>query len=152
MSYARWFILLALAACTPQNKQSVQYHMNDTSQRMQHAVREEVREINRSIQNYITPEPKKPLRPIPVSSYCYRAYGDVVCYRDPVPGGEERLIGYQEPPAKPGALPPMKTETVSITPVRARNLSMPAPPPAAKDKETPLNPYAPVELIKKPNG
>lgn len=38
------------------------------------------------------------------TSYCYRAYQDVMCYRQPMPGWEHRLVGYQgtdanEPPA-----------------------------------------------------
>lgn len=29
------------------------------------------------------------------SSYCYKAQGDVMCYRSPMPGWEHRLVGYQ---------------------------------------------------------
>lgn len=37
-----------------------------------------------------------PPQPFP-SRYCYKNFGDVVCYKDPIPNAETRLVGYQEP-------------------------------------------------------
>lgn len=48
---------------------------------------------------YLMPyEAKEVAAPVIPSSYCYKAMQDVVCYKDPQPGMESRLVGYQEPP------------------------------------------------------
>lgn len=38
-------------------------------------------------------EPPQPIKP----AYCYKNFGDVVCYKDPLPNARSRMIGYQEP-------------------------------------------------------
>jgi hypothetical protein len=48
----------------------------------------------------LTPPP--PEVPTPVrTSYCYSAFQDVLCYRQPVPGWEHRLVAYQGTNAAP---------------------------------------------------
>ena len=53
-----------------------------------------------------TPTPKKGKQPVPVS-YCYRSLQDILCYRQPMPGWEARLVGYQGT----GAMPPEYAQT-----------------------------------------
>ena len=38
-------------------------------------------------------EPPQPIKP----GYCYKNFGDIVCYKDPLPNARSRLVGYQEP-------------------------------------------------------
>lgn len=38
-------------------------------------------------------EPPQPIKP----AYCYKNFGDVVCYKDPIPNARSRMVGYQEP-------------------------------------------------------
>lgn len=71
----------------------------------------------------LTPPPKKLPNPVP-SSYCYRSFQDVLCYRQPMPGWEHRLVGYQGT----GAAPPKPTIT-KLLPTRAAE---PKPDPVAR--------------------
>lgn len=49
---------------------------------------------------WFTPLPSK--EPLPVqASYCYKAQTDTLCYRQPMPGWEHRLIAYQGTNAAP---------------------------------------------------
>lgn len=52
------------------------------------------------IADWIRPSPHKD--PLPISaSYCYHVYQDILCYRQPMPGWEFRLAGYQPLTAEP---------------------------------------------------
>ena len=44
----------------------------------------------------VNPQPQQIKRPAD-SRYCYKQSGDVVCYRNPLPDADYRLVGYQEP-------------------------------------------------------
>jgi hypothetical protein len=49
------------------------------------------------------------------NSYCYKTQGDVLCYRAPMPGWENRLVGYQGTYAEappPVMMQPLPTKTV----------------------------------------
>lgn len=56
---------------------------------------------------WLTPLPEEHLTPVP-PSYCYKALQDVMCYRQPMPGWEHRLVGYQGTGAEPPAAAMMK--------------------------------------------
>lgn len=59
---------------------------------------DELNYLSNRVKGYFQPY-KPPPPPLPIaSSYCYRTMADIVCYRDPQPGAESRLVGYQEPP------------------------------------------------------
>lgn len=49
---------------------------------------------------WLTPLPEEHLHAVP-PSYCYKALQDVMCYRQPMPGWEHRLVGYQGTNAEP---------------------------------------------------
>lgn len=59
----------------------------------------------------IAPPPAKGAPHAIASSYCYRSLQDVLCYRQPIPGWEQRLVAYQgtnaapPPPAMMATLP-----------------------------------------------
>jgi len=49
--------------------------------------------------------PRKPPKPPADRAqprYCYKTYEDVICYARPIPGEEERLVGYQTSSGKTG--------------------------------------------------
>jgi|GEM_PF-1901742 len=52
---------------------------------------------------WITPPPAKPGPRAIASSYCYKTLQDVLCYGQPMPGWEHRLIAYQGTTAAPPA-------------------------------------------------
>lgn len=52
-----------------------------------------------------------PPQPVP-ATYCYRAQGDVLCYGEPMPGWEHRLVGYQGTNAS--APPPVVTKLLPL--------------------------------------
>ncbi|NBX03082.1 MAG: hypothetical protein EBR02_03255 [Alphaproteobacteria bacterium] len=67
----------------------------------------------------LTPPPEEgPKKAVP-ASYCYQSLQDILCYRQPMPGWEARLVGYQgtdvESPS-PATMKPL--------PVRAANAAM----------------------------
>jgi hypothetical protein len=66
---------------------------------------------------WLTPLPSTD--PLPLApSYCYRVQQDVLCYRQPMPGWEHRLAGYQGTGAQPPA-----PATMQLLPVRTLDSS-----------------------------
>jgi hypothetical protein len=65
-----------------------------------------------SVADWMRPAPPpKPPQAI-AASYCYRTYQDILCYRQPMPGWEFRLVGYQGTYAK--APPPAIMEPLPV--------------------------------------
>ena len=93
----------------------------------------------------ITPAPsKKPDQSI-ASSYCYRSQADVLCYRQPMAGWENRLVAFQGTNA-PSPLPaqtqplPKRVADASILPANKAANAKPVfkelpPPPKAEVKD-----------------
>ena len=110
-------------------------------------VRENVKTTGEQLRSWlITPNPpKKPNNAI-VASYCYRALTDVLCYRQPVPGWEGRLIAYQgtnaEPPASAQTQPlPKRIADASLLPENKAANAKPVfkelpPPPPQEEKNS----------------
>jgi len=79
-----------------------------TAGRVANQFRDNVKATMRHAKDWWNYDPK-PGHPKSVpDSYCYRAQGDVLCYRAPMPGWEHRLVGYQGTFAK--APPPVMME------------------------------------------
>jgi len=79
----------ALCACTP---------AQESGKRISNTAKKEYSDTYYKIKDMLTPEPPKNLKEKPAPSrYCYRVMQDIMCYRDPQPGAEMRLVGYQEP-------------------------------------------------------
>lgn len=80
--------------------------------------RDNVKKTANKVQEWwFTPLPST--EPLPVrASYCYKAQTDVLCYREPMPGWEHRLVAYQgtgaeAPPAPSMELLPKQTGDTS---------------------------------------
>lgn len=90
---------------------------------------------------WLTPPEHKPPRAVP-PSYCYRTFQDVVCYRQPVAGWENRIVAYQgtgAPPPPPAVTQPLPTRSanVAMQPQNRINASQPVfvnIPPAPKEE------------------
>jgi hypothetical protein len=79
------------------------------------ALRDNIKRTGNRIRKWwITPLPEKKKQPV-AASYCYNVYQDILCYRQPMPGWEHRLAGYQgtgaEPPP-PAMMIPLPTRNV----------------------------------------
>ncbi len=97
-------------AVPPQAKQG--------AHRVANNFRDNVRHNSRRMKEWWFYDPQKDTaqnRAIP-SSYCYTALQDIVCYRQPMPGWEHRLVGYQGT----GAAPPPPAFTKPL-PILSRN-------------------------------
>lgn len=89
MSARSWLFAgasLALAGCTAIRDQSLQ---------LQRDVAHEAQLTQAKLIDYTTLHEKNTtLKPIP-PSYCYRVLQDIVCYSEPLPGAESRLVAAQ---------------------------------------------------------
>lgn len=68
-----------------------------TAHKVADKVRDNVRATSRHVKKWWFYDPEKEVkvaRDTP-NSYCYRTGTDVLCYRQPMPGWERRLVGYQ---------------------------------------------------------
>lgn len=83
-------------------------------------VKDAVYETTYKVQDWAMTPPKHKGEPLPVAStYCYRAQTDVLCYRQPMPGWEGRLVAYQGTDALPPPPPVMQ-----LLPKPSRDMSM----------------------------
>jgi len=85
-------IILPLASCAP---------AEDTGQSMLEAWRDNLRATSNTIEKWVTTHPGHEPPQAIASSYCYHSLQDVLCYRQPMPGWENRLIAYQGTNALP---------------------------------------------------
>ena len=85
-------------------------------------VKNDIYETSYKIHDWAMTPPKEALPPQDVAtSYCYRALQDIMCYRQPMPGWENRLVAYQGTNAVPPSpsqmvLLPKRKEDTSILP------------------------------------
>ena len=102
-----------------------------------------------TVQDWAMTPPKGKGEPLPVAnSYCYRAQTDVLCYRQPMPGWEGRLVAYQGTDA---LAPPPPVMVLLPKSAKGKALSAENRVAAAKPvfKERPKDP---VEAPKDPNA
>lgn len=108
-----------------------------------------VRNTTDKLREIFTYQPKKKeLKPIP-SSYCYRTLLDIICYSEPLPGADDRLVAYQgtvlqQPPPPPKPVMPISRpqQTAGASGAAAPNV----PPPDVLPKLTPVYVVAPPEV------
>lgn len=87
MRYYLAFSVLALTACGA---------VQENVYRVQEETRKEAYTVVGKIQDYLAPPNyHKPNPQEPPPSYCYHTAVDILCYNQPLPGQEERLVGYQ---------------------------------------------------------
>lgn len=103
--------LLSVSACEPA-KQTGTFLANN--------LKDSLYETGYAVQDWAMTPPRGKGEPLPVaSSYCYRAQTDVLCYRQPMPGWEGRLVAYQGTDALPPPPPVMQ-----LLPRPSRDTSM----------------------------
>lgn len=72
-------------------------------------VKDSIYETKDQLKEWIFTPPKKKGEPLPIASrYCYKAQTDILCYRQPMPGWEGRLVAYQGTDALPPPPPVME--------------------------------------------
>lgn len=77
--------------------------------------RNNLKESGEDLHKWLVEPPPAERQPQAIaSSYCYRTYQDVLCYRAPMPGWENRLVGYQGTYAKAPPLAVMEPLPVSV--------------------------------------
>lgn len=75
-------------------------------------MRDNIKKTGRKLREWwLTPLPDPQPTPL-ATSYCYTSFQDVLCYRQPVPGWEHRLLAYQGTGAAPP--PPSITKPVPL--------------------------------------
>ena len=109
-------------------------------------VRDKVKVTGERLRSWlITPTPIKKPNSI-AASYCYRAQTDVLCYRQPVPGWEGRLLAFQgtdvTPPAPAQTQPlPKRVADASTLPenkvASAKPVFKELPPPPKEEEKDP---------------
>ena len=94
-------LMLPLAACSAPSQHAGEQLATD--------LRDNIYNTSERIQKWVMTKPVKP-QPQPVAAtYCYSAYQDILCYRAPMPGWEDRLVAYQGTNAMPPAPAMMQT-------------------------------------------
>lgn len=121
-----------------------------TAGRVANHFRDNVKATGRHIRDWWNYDPK-PGHPQSVpDSYCYRAQGDVLCYRAPMPGWEHRLVGYQGTFAKappPVVMEPLPGKSVDTTMLPATRVANAKPVFNELPPETKEPPKDPAELL-----
>jgi hypothetical protein len=100
--------MLGLSACVPAKQ---------GSEWMADKAKNDVYHTQKAVKEWAMTPPPEPGALLPTAStYCYHAQTDVLCYRQPMPGWENRLIAYQgtnavpPPPAVMQLLPKARTQ------------------------------------------
>ncbi len=161
------FSLLLLCSCThfEQDKEvvkeqakkdakQVEANVTKNSMRVADNVRDSIKRTGERMREWwITPLPNPQKHAMP-TRYCYRVLQDILCYRDQMPGWENKLVAYQGE----GAAPPTPA-TMKLMPLRADNQNSPVGkklenlnpvfvsiPPEVKEQKNPDAPANPVAI------
>ena len=98
---------LLLAGCAPQV--AITEHLADEAKENAYATSEKLYEW------MLTPPPEKSSAQAIRPTYCYHAQTDILCYRQPMPGWEGRLVAYQGTNAKAPPPPMMEPLPQQLT-------------------------------------
>lgn len=94
----------------------VENNVSEKIVRVADNVRDSIKRTNNKIREWwITPLPSPKKHAMP-TRYCYRVLQDILCYRQQMPGWENKLVGYQGH----DAVPPTPTVT-KLIPLRAED-------------------------------
>ena len=108
--------------------------------RMADDLKENYEKTSDRVKEWMTATPKPVKQPVP-ASYCYVSLQDILCYRQPMPGWESRLVGYQGTdapsphPAMTQALP-TRTPNDDMLPEKRAETTKPLAPGLAKAEDT----------------
>lgn len=114
-------------------------------------IKDSIYETTYKVQDWAMTPPKKKGEPLAVAStYCYRAQTDVLCYRQPMPGWEGRLVAYQGTDAMPPPPPvmqllPKPSKDTSMAPENRIATTKPVFKEMPKEEDAPKDPDAPAQ-------
>jgi hypothetical protein len=167
-------LVLSLGACSPEGKEAAKENKEAAVNNAEVAVgnslnrtnhyaniaRENIYKTSYQIQKWVATPPELPKGPREIEqSYCYRSFHDVLCYRSPMPGAENRLVAYQgtgaeaPPQAVTQLLPTHPYDSSQLPQNRVANARpvFIGLPPTVKDDKTPApTPELPPEAIPAP--
>lgn len=127
-------VLLLLTACetNDQDKAAIKEQLKEDTHtaednakrhtmRVANNVRDQVKKTAQKMREWwLEPLPQQAIPAVP-PSYCYQVMQDIVCYRQPVPGKTQQLVGYQgdnaapPPLAQTAALPMVKENSITAS-------------------------------------
>jgi hypothetical protein len=94
----------------------VQANVEHNGMRVANDLRDNLKKTGEQMRKWwLTPLPSTAKQPMPVR-YCYRVLQDILCYREQMPGWENKLVAYQGA----GAAPP-RPATMKLLPLREDN-------------------------------
>lgn len=113
-------------------------------------VRDRIKITGRQMREWwLTPLPPEPELTAVPPSYCYKVLQDVLCYRQVMPGWEQRLVGYQgthaeTPPAVVTKMLPLRTvdgaKQAELRAVNSKPVFVSIPPEEKKEDVMPQDP------------
>jgi hypothetical protein len=104
----------AVTVQVTEDAENIQTNYERNGMRVANGLRDNIKRTANSMRKWwIEPLPEKKRHAV-ASSYCYSAYQDIMCYPQPMPGWEHRLVGYQGTHAAP---PPVAT--MQLLPARS---------------------------------
>lgn len=108
---------LYIADETKEGAAQIAENVGDKTARVASNVRDSLKRTGHKLRKWwLTPLPEDPAPRAVAASYCYHVLQDIVCYRQPMPGWEHRLAGYQGTNAEPPPPAMMK-----VLPLRTAN-------------------------------
>lgn len=106
----------AVVTQADKDAKTVQGNVSKNAMRVADNVRDSIKRTGEHVRDWwITPLPSTAKQPMPVR-YCYRVLQDILCYREQMPGWENKLVAYQGA----GAAPP-RPATMKLLPLREDN-------------------------------
>jgi hypothetical protein len=147
----RWHLLLlglwplSLTACV-----QTAHNLNETGH---YFVDDFGKSIDRVREYVSVPDKPLPKAPPVKPSYCYRVMQDIICYDNPKPGAESRLVAYQGPganPPVPSVTPPASAVVVEKVEVKKVEVRKTMEETSAKDDHG-LPPLKPVFVSPPPS-
>lgn len=127
-------VLLGVSACSPQGKAELKANMQAANANIKQALdnagavankfadqaRENAYETSYQVQEWAMKKPEVKPPGVIAQRYCYHSLQDILCYRAPMPGAEQRLVAYQGTFAEPP--PPAVTQLLPTHPFDSSQL------------------------------
>lgn len=120
--YSVFLVASALCACAP---------AEETGKFVAGSLKDNIYHTAYAIGDWANTPPKGKGDKLPMRhSYCYKVQMDILCYRQPMPGLETQLVGYQgtgapQPPAVATRLLPKSALNETMTPEKRVSLAKP---------------------------
>lgn len=132
----------------------VETNVGNNATRVANNVRDQIKRTGEHVRDWwITPLPSNAKQPMPIR-YCYRVLQDILCYRNQMPGWENKLVAYQGDGAAPPTPPtmklmPLRSDNSGPSPEKRAQSLKPifvSPPPEVKEQSSPATPANPTTI------